>query len=134
MTTPPGKENGDRDKDVEGQTSSVVTSGTRERRVEERVAREKLKEDLLRQYEMGQLKTDTVSSISSEDIKYLLKKLEADIETERQHKPQQIPTIADLRNKTSTSRSTSFLSGRQSANVRLLRQCLLQLISSHNIL
>jgi len=60
-----------------------------------------------------------VSSISSEDIKYLLKKLEADIETERQHKPQQIPTITDLREKTSASRSTSFLSGRQSANVRL---------------
>jgi len=53
-TPPPGKENGDRDKDVEGQTSSVVTSGTRERRIEERVAREKLKEELLRQYEKGQ--------------------------------------------------------------------------------
>ena len=80
-----------------GEDDKTAASSAKERRKEELAAREKLKEELLRQYEAGQLKADKDPNCqtgpTTGDVQKLLR--EYKIDGERQ--PRQIPTIEEQR-------------------------------------
>jgi len=80
-----------------GDEDKIGGSSAKERRMEELAAREKLKEELLRQYEAGQLKPDKDPNCqpgpTTGDVQKLLREYKMD--GERQ--PRQIPTIEEQR-------------------------------------
>ena len=89
-----------------GEEDKSGVGSARERRKEEEAAREKLKEELLRQFEAGQLKSEneahSLVSPSAGEIQKLLRDYKLDGEREAQ--PRQIPTIEEQRDKTVNTR------------------------------
>jgi hypothetical protein len=115
--TPAGRSGGQGAEDRADVTSGYNTGGeedksgvgstARERRKKEEAAREKLKEELLRQFEAGQLKAEkdvphSQASPSAGEIQKLLRDYKLDGVREAQ--PRQIPTIEEQRDKTVSTR------------------------------